>query len=210
MSVSLNSHTVDSAIRNCKAFGVSGVATAGKDTFFVYFQEYLSIHGIKAKRFALADELKRDLEPFLSQKFGIDAFTQNKEQKNLIRPLMVAYGRARRIQSKGTYWTSILTPKIEQAIRDGYVPIVTDIRYCEFEMDELPWMKQRIGGAVIHVERLDENGKIIPPANEDEKVNDPLVRRFSDFPITVATIDDELERRNHYFGIIEKILSNEA
>jgi hypothetical protein len=75
-----------------KLIGISGVARSGKDLFTTVAQEVLKQHGLKTERFALAYELKSDLKDLIHAKTGIDVFTENTEEKNIIRPLLVAYG----------------------------------------------------------------------------------------------------------------------
>ena len=46
------------------------------------------------------------------------------------------------------------------------------------------WLKKEINGVLIHVSRYEEVGGariFMPPANDTETVNDPLVKRDADF-----------------------------
>jgi hypothetical protein len=61
---------------------------------------------------------------------GIDVFTQDTKEKDIIRPLLVWYGGVKRHQSKGTYWTSLLKKKID-ADKVSDVVFITDIRYAQ-------------------------------------------------------------------------------
>ena len=66
--------------------GISGVARSGKDTLANNFVKIFKHLGIKAKRYAFADELKREVKPFLKKHSGLDSFTQDDEVKKMIRP----------------------------------------------------------------------------------------------------------------------------
>ncbi len=176
-----------------RAIGICGVATAGKDTFFTILSEYLRVHGIVAKRFALADKLKEEISPYLQSQFGISAWTTNPEEKKLIRPSLVAHGFVRRQQSKGTYWTKQIEGPLQEAMKNGIVPVVTDIRYAEFDLDEVYWIT-KFGGKLAYITRYQEieveevqawaEGRepyskkkvFVQPPNEDERRNDPKLR----------------------------------
>lgn len=162
------------------------MATSGKDSLCILLQESLSTLGISSQRIALADELKRELDPFLREKFGISAFTRIPGEKEIIRPVLVAYGKVWRARSEGKYWTGLITPKVNSLIQSGVVPIVTDIRYDEYPEDEIYWVKKN-GGKVVYVSRM-ENGSLIPPANEDEKRNDPRLISKSDYTFETVTV----------------------
>jgi len=102
--------------KNIKIIGISGVATSGKDTLCNLISRYLTQKNIEAKRIALADNLKNDLKDFILDKFSIDICKSSPEEKSLIRPIMVSYGRIRRSISKGTYWTSKVESDLQNLI----------------------------------------------------------------------------------------------
>jgi hypothetical protein len=170
---------------------ICGVATAGKDTFFALLQEYLSQHGLTLRRFALADKLKEEINPYLTEQFGISAFTKNPEEKKLIRPSLVAHGFVRRQQSKGTYWTKQLEEPLRKAMVEGVIPAVTDIRYAEFAEDEIYWVR-KFGGKLVYITRytVGPNGEkvFVQPPNEDERRNDPKLRAQADHIIEWDTV----------------------
>ncbi len=179
-----------------RPIGLAGLARTGKDTFCQVLINEFERLGVKAKRFALADELKADLDDFLINKFGISAFTTNTKEKKIIRSILVAYGKAHRIKSNGSYWTSKLEPGINKALSEGIVPIVTDLRYAEYEFDEVHWFRETLGGFLVHLSRYDHEGKAIQPPNEDERINNPKVLKLSDFALflpTVQTPEEDLQ-----------------
>lgn len=167
------------------------VATAGKDTFCKLLIELLP--DLKVKRFALADQLKLDLQPFLLDEFGIDIFNCSSYEKELVRDILVAYGKSWRKKSQGTHWTELLQEEIELSGVD--VAVVTDIRYSDdsYPEDELFWGKTKNQGILVHITRL-KDGIAIPPINEDEKKNDPRLRDAADFKIVWETVGlDQLQ-----------------
>jgi len=201
-----------------KVIGLTGVARSGKDTFCKTLIDLFKEKDICAKRFAIADALKDDINPFLISKFGIDVFNCSAEQKEFIRPMMVAYGKCKRKETEGKYWTSILENKIKNDNCD--IAIITDVRYCEFEKDEAHWIKNVMSGKLIHISRVDKieiwepcickkiNGDTvksfgendirelhyrkdyIQPANEDEEINDPRMIKSSDASFIWNTSND--------------------
>lgn len=156
-----------------RVFGIAGVAKAGKDTLALALIKEAEKEGLLATKVSLAEPLKDDINPFLIEKLGIDIWNCSPEEKEFVRPLLVAYGRAQREKTNGTYWTGLLSKRMKELKRDGYdLVIVPDIRYDEYPEDEVFWIKEN-GDALIHVSRLDEGGNKILPPNEDERLNDP-------------------------------------
>ena len=143
--------------------GLSGLARCGKDSFFILAQKYYKSIGITCHRFAFADELKKELDTFLINNFGISAFSEDEKEKKIIRPLLVSYGMAKRETSNGMYWISQIEPHIEKYMTPHEHAIVTDVRFGN-EVDKINSM----GGLSIHITREGNS-----PPNEEEAVNDP-------------------------------------
>lgn len=160
---------------NPHIIGISGLAGSGKDTLTKYIIE--SFSEFQFCHMSLAEELKKSLKDFCEKQFGISPFTNDREKKNLIRPILVETARVKRIVSKGTYYTGLLEPRINQCFFDNKIPIISDVRYAEYEEDEVFWvLKNR--GIIIHVER---DG--VTPPNQDEAKNDPIIKNMSDIQI---------------------------
>ena len=53
----------------------------------------------------------------------------------------------------------------------GYIPILTDIRYAEYENDELFWIKHEKRGILIFLER-----EGVCPANQFEEKNNIILK----------------------------------
>jgi len=167
-----------------KIIALSGVAQSGKDSFFRFATNFLHEKGLSTERFSFADELKKDLDSFIQDKFGFSAMTEISEEKNKIRPLMVEYGKIRRKESKGRHWIDQIRPKL-LAESGAHVRFITDLRFAEFGAgDELGFVHE-IGGKVIHIERIEGKtwlGDWWPkePANDEERKNDPIIKRAAD------------------------------
>lgn len=165
---------------NKKIIGISGLARSGKDSLCKLLLGSIE----NSKRFALADVLKENINPFLIEQFGIDIFTCSPSEKELVRPLMVAYGKVLRNKTSGKFFTDFLEKKISED--NCEIAIITDVRYDEFKEDEVSWVKNKMGGVLVHLSRQG----ILPP-NEDEAKNDPVLKLKSDISIEWETSDNQ-------------------
>lgn len=183
--------------------GLTGVARCGKDTFYGILNRYLEEKQIKSQRLAFADDLKKELNDFTKEKFKIDLFKCYGTDKELVRPLMVAYGKCRRSQSEGKYWTSQLDVKVEKLLKDNIIPVITDVRYIEYKDDEYSWLKS-YNGILIHLSRKLDDGSVIPPANIEEKSNDNKLKAVADYSVCWDTCQDT----NFLYELMQKHLKN--
>ena len=183
--------------------GLTGVARSGKDTFYSILKKYLEEKNIKSQRIALADILKKELNDFTKEKFKIDLNKCEGNEKELIRPLMVAYGKCRRVQSEGKYWTSLVDSKIKEFKKERILPIITDVRYIEYKDDEYSWLKSH-NGILIHISRKLDDGSLVLPANAEEKSNDSKLKAVADYSVNWETCQDV----NFLYELMQKHLKN--
>jgi hypothetical protein len=187
--------------KNSLFIGISALASSGKDTFFKLFKEELKNYDVR--RYALADELKIDLSGFILQKCGINIFNCSAQEKELIRPLLVEYGAIKRIQTEGKHWYEFLEKKILSDAPD--IAIVTDIRYDSYKQDEAWWIKDKLGGILVHLRRYtlveQDYGKFfsnkkglvksfIEAPNHHEAENDPKLYEKANYRIEWPTVGD--------------------
>ena len=169
-----------------KIIALTALAQTGKDTFCQVLIKELAKMGYIGMRQALADSLKAELTDLLWENFGINIFNCSDEEKNLVRPLLVDYGKIKRQVSNGTYWWSLLEKKIEQtAWQDNVVHIITDVRYAEYEKDE-NFFIQKHNGILVHLSR----DGIIAPNKEEEKF-DPILELMADYRFLLDTVSDK-------------------
>jgi dephospho-CoA kinase len=187
-----------------KILGISGVATSGKDTLCQLIIEYFKTKNIECKRLALADKLKEDLFPFIKEKFNINIFDPNAEEKRITRPILVSYGKAKRILSEGKHWTNLLEKNVRELQKENIVPIVTDIRYHEYPEDEYFWLK-KLNGILVHISRYDTIGSIIKPANIEEETNDLEIKRIADIKYNWQTESKLCVLFEKHKGVLEEI-----
>ena len=165
-------------------FGISGVARCGKDTLANNLKLKLERNGYPAIKLSFATALKEELDPFIQKQFGFSAFTEVQREKDLIRPLLVCYGtEICRNKIDKNYWINRIKDRVKSCNENKVVVIIPDARY----ENEIKWIKE-VGGYTIHVTRMG-----IKPANFQEKVNDPIVKKLSDFKLRWKTFTDEKE-----------------
>ena len=186
-----------------KVVGISGVAGSGKDLFYSLISKK-----INCQRFALADQLKTECRKYILDSYGIDILNCSREQKNLIRPFLVGAGLSRRNMTNGRYFVDKIEPKIKEFIYNYYCvegnensiyPCITDIRYSSHEKDEVGWLKNDMGGILVHVTRFNYvNGRKvdIQPANEEEEAQNPILKSQADYILEWETARGSQEQIN--------------
>jgi len=165
--------------------GIAGNAFVGKDTLCNYLiQEFKNKHKIKAKRCSIAgDTIRKDLKSLLLKKASIDIYHNYPEEKELIRPIMVEYGRLMRKLTQGRYFINQIETK--KNFGANFIPIIPDIRYSEYPFDEDHWLLNEKNGLLIYLERKD-----IKPANFFEKNNNKVLKQRANIVINVPNFNN--------------------
>jgi len=168
--------------------GLTGLARSGKDLLCTKLSERGPV-----VRVALADELKKDARDFLILKYGIDVLHCSAQEKETVRPLLVAHGCAMRSISNGECWIKKVHQRVvENALRT--LVVVTDIRFP----NELAWLR-RLGGVLVHVRRyslIDCERWYTSPPNAEEAEHDPRMRESADFKLEWPTYDKDSMKLN--------------
>lgn len=180
--------------------GIAGPARSGKDTLCNQFLEIFQEMNIKAKRSALADQLKLESKDFIFNTLGIDVFTEKTEEKNIIRPFLVTWGTHVRRKLDPDIWIK----KIQDSIEENSILIVPDIRF----KNEFDWVKNN-NGYMFFVDRINENGELVPDANQDEAENNTFLRESSDHSFVWSTTDDKKILISVAFEIISNTISDQ-
>lgn len=175
--------------------GIAGVARSGKDSLALEIENLIrSYKGKTIYKTSLAKPLKEDCKDFIKQYLGLDVFTDKNEEKAIFREFLVWYGKVKRQQTEGKYWTNLLDKRVEDLKPD--VCIVPDIRYLQYKEDEVVWLKSKPNNVLIHLQRIAINGEIVPPANMDESINDSIIQNSADYKITWPTFIDDNKQEN--------------
>ena len=175
--------------------GISGVARSGKDSLALEIENLIrSYKGKTIYKTSLAQPLKEDCKDFIKQYLGLNVFTDKNEEKATFREFLVWYGKVKRQQTEGKYWTNLLDQRVKKFQPD--ICIIPDIRYQQYEQDEVSWLKAKQNNILIHLQRIAINGEIVPPANMDESINDSIIQNSADYKIVWPTFTDENKEEN--------------
>jgi|10_taG_2_1085330.scaffolds.fasta_scaffold00617_14 hypothetical protein len=197
--------------------GVSGVAGAGKDLFFNILSKKMPV-----RRFALADKLKWECAKWCYDQYDIDPLECTREEKSRIREFLVFHGTFKRRLSKGQHWINKLDPEIKGFLLNAVtedVPVITDIRYQEYENDEVSWVQDKLNGVLVHVSQYEmkeatsksewpkkEMKRVFrEPVNLEEARQDPILMGKADFlikwekikgdnPLDSAYLNEEVDK----------------
>ena len=168
--------------QNFKLVGLAGIAGAGKDTFCELYQEVLNNLGVPSKSFAFAHALKVEVSKPIYESFGIDILNCTREEKELVRHILIGWGDARRKQTNGTHWFSKVAREVS---KNSGISIITDVRFKEFEYDEVDWLKAN-DGILIHIRKYKYDNwmyekEYYEAQNHLEAINDPKLIQMADY-----------------------------
>ena len=174
-----NEMSVNEVLNNVNLIGIAGVAGSGKDTFAQIIKKVFESNGFEVNCLSFAKKLKEEVAEVSKNMYGIDTTNCTREEKNLIRPLLLAHGAIMREKTKGQYWIN----GIKDLVSNDKINIITDVRFCEYECDEVDWIQSN-NGIVVHITRFfEENGEriYISPDNEYEKRNDKTLKNKANY-----------------------------
>jgi hypothetical protein len=177
---------------NKHIIAIAGNARCGKDTLGKNISDLLNEYGINSSTYSFADELKKETDKFLVETLGISAYTNNDEEKLIIRPFLVFWGTEIRRKINPSIWVD----KVFERIKPNEVAIITDLRF----ENEFNFVRSN-NGSLIYLSRIDVNGNQIQPANDYEKLNNEFLSQNADSNFTWLSSDD---------SSLLKLLSNEA
>lgn len=180
-----------------KLVGICGLARCGKDSFYNLSKTILDEKKQSSMRLAFADALKEELDTLLLKNIGISAFTDNDEDKQVIRPLLVTYGTHVRRKLDKNCWIKRLDLAVKYALEQDLWVFITDVRY----KNEIQWINE-LGGKSVHITRT---GNEAP--NKEEIENDPTLKGESDFLIEWDDFNKENmeEISNKVGGVLQSI-----
>lgn len=165
----------------------AGKARVGKDVATKIFISLFAKEGILAKRYAFADELKKELDPLFLLNAGVSSFSEDSIQKELMRGVFVAYGTGFWRKKDPDHWIKKVSAAIKNFERP-HVSIISDNRFP----NELHWVQQN--GKVIYLARIKKDGQEMPFGSKDEEENDPFLRQNADYFCKWEDCGDNLEK----------------
>ncbi len=171
--------------------GLTGYAKCGKDTFFNKLNES---YPNKFKRFAFADQLKTDLDPFVKTHFGFSLFNCTAAQKEVARDLMISYGCGQR-KIDENHWVKKIDEAVKSQVHNGFIPVITDFRF----ENEVKYFVHKYGHmfTLVGVNRVD--AKDVPP--QEELIQFPKVKPWINYSVEWNTVgDDQLSSLQPYIS----------
>ena len=198
-----NEMSVNEVLNNVNLIGIAGVAGSGKDTFAEIIKKVFESNGFEVNCLSFAKKLKEEVAEVSKNMYGIDTTNCTREEKNLIRPLLLAHGAIMREKTKGQYWID----GIKDLVSNEKINIITDVRFCEYECDEVDWIQSN-NGIVVHITRFfEENGEriYISPDNEYEKRNNKILKNRANYSFSWPTdISKQIKYSNKFFEWLVK------
>ena len=182
--------------------GITGLARSGKDTLAKNLAQVIEKDlGCKVKIFSFAYPLRSQIESFLQQFYHLSAFTEDEEEKKIIRPLLVAHGEQMKQKFGKDIWLKQLLGEIYEDLRyKEFFPIISDVRF-DFEAKSL----KEDGAKIIHISRIGNK-----PPNEIEAINDPKVKEISDLNHSWPSYDpDKMNECGIHADILWQMLKDD-
>ena len=190
--------------------GLSGFAACGKDLFSDLLKEEVERRGISLSKISIAESLKVECRSTLVRLMGIDILNCTREEKNKVRDYLVFYGLVMRDRSGGRHWIDRASEQIDHSSPNfPHLFCITDVRYDEYEKDEVFWIKNELKGKLVH---LTKEGS--PAANFFEKENDPRLQEKADYKIVWPDCNSNQKEINKHLRprvlqFIDWLLENE-
>lgn len=172
--------------------GITATRCSGKDLLYSRLRELSPLF----HHFAFAYRLKEDLSDLVRHRFGWNIYDLNPHQKEIIRPILIAYGMAQRMVDP-LHWVKIVCSGIDRltAQHPAVIPVITDVRF----LNEVQFLRSQYGNRfkLIRLHRIDA-----PEPTEEEKKHYPEVEKMADLEVTWGG-DTPDGQREHAKRIIE-------
>ena len=178
----------------------TGFARSGKDSFCLEFQTQLEdfCPNLKAETLSFANQIREEAGVFIQEQFGISAWTEEDSDKEIIRHFLRGYGMSKRTKDN-LYFVKKLQERINTLHSSTDVFIISDLRFAQFDKDELSWLKEKRNKLHVHISRFkadDEGGLIkVEAPNEDEAANNDKLEKAADIVLNIPW-EDSLDEFN--------------
>tara|TARA_Y100000593_G_scaffold92486_1_gene184257 strand:- start:16890 stop:17483 length:594 start_codon:yes stop_codon:yes gene_type:complete len=160
-----------------KIIGIGGNARSGKDTLANNLVSILAELNIKAEKVSFANALRQSVDDFLLRELGISAFTEDKKEKDIIRPFLVFWGTDIMRGRDEDVWVK----KLQSSLKEDQVNIISDLRFT----NELDWIQNNNGVSVM-LSRPNAN-----PANKYEEEENKKLRQSVNLKFSLADLKKE-------------------
>jgi len=165
---------------------IGGKARTGKDTLAKALVKSINnlAPNLKVGIHSLAEPIREELYDQISSYLDINIFKMTDDEKAIVRPFMVGWGETMRKSSGGKYFVEQLENKLVD--EDIDVVIVPDLRYKEYDFDELDYFKSKNKHLIIHMScyKMVNNKRVYNKApNKQERMNDPKIKNAADVKV---------------------------
>jgi hypothetical protein len=175
-----------------KVIMLAGNSGVGKNSMLDCLGRYFSENKLPYIDYiSIGDICREEVMDFCLTLWNIDPFTKNRAEKEIIRPIIVETVKINKKRNPN-YYVEKIKGTVQKSINLGSIPTIPDCRYLE----EYSYLK-KLGGILIFIERYNEDGLQIPPANEEEKINNIKLRERADYIVTWPTLRDGNEMYEH-------------
>lgn len=179
--------------------GISGLARSGKDTLAKNLAKIITNElGLEVKIFSFADRIKWQMKDVINDNYNISPYTEDTEEKNIIRDILVSHGETMKKIYGETIWADLIINDIKKS-KDKFFPIISDVRF-DFEAKTI----KDNGGSIIHISKIGNE-----PPNEIEAKNDPLVSAVADLCHSWPELEpNKMEECESHAAILWQILND--
>jgi len=195
---------------------LSGFAGCGKDLFSDLLKEEVERRGISSSKVSIAESLKVECRSSLVRLTAIDVLNCTREEKDKVRDYLVFYGLVMRDRSGGRHWIDRASEQIDRLINvaswsgiSQQIFCITDVRYDEYEKDEVYWIKNELKGRLVHLTKEGSSA-----ANSFEEENNPRLQEKADYKIVWPDCNSNQKEINKHLRprvlqFIDWLLENE-
>lgn len=168
-----------------RIIALSGFAGVGKDEFYKISKEILRDRVVK--RLSFADSLKKYLDDFMRKETGFSAFTNDPEEKKIVRPYLVSIANYHRYKSNGRFWIDRWNEDKKLLINNYDFLFVCDLRF----VNEVVYLKNEQRSLNISIDLIQSDGKQKGPANVSEASQTVLAKNLCDLKFVWNQSDEK-------------------
>ncbi len=185
--------------------GLSGVAGSGKDFFSSLCVDYFQAQSLTTRTFSFADEVKLSLNDFITERFGFSSFTEDRRNKDIIRPITIGFAEGMKLIKGDDYWSNQIFDKLK-SYDFADVVIIKDVRF-PVEVSQI----KKFNGSLIHISRYNDVDGVrimVQPWGKDEEKNNRIMMDNASVKFTWPELT-ELEATQHvstFLAEVEPIL----
>jgi hypothetical protein len=132
---------------------------------------------------------------------------------------LVSHASIKRKTTNGRYWVEKTDKHIKnhifEQVKTGDIneySCITDIRYNQYEKDEVYWLKEELNGILIHISQFtigaNKRKIFVPPANEEEASQNENLKAEADYIIECEKFVGNREKIEniYYYSVIKPFL----